>query len=193
MMRIITGRARGTRLYTLEGEMTRPTAERTKEAVFSMLQFQLADAEVLDLFAGSGQLGLEAVSRGAARAILCDRARDAMEIVKKNIQKTGLDAFCETLCADYQMALRALAGRRFDIVFLDPPYAIGAVPTALKQMLEGALLADSAIVVCETAAEEDVFSGDADLERAFEIQRRTRYGAACVTVLKKAEKETERV
>ena len=80
MMRIITGRARGTRLMTLEGEATRPTAERTKEALFSMLQFELRDANVLDLFAGSGQLGLEALSRGASHAVFCDRSQAAIRV-----------------------------------------------------------------------------------------------------------------
>ena len=86
-MRIITGSARGTKLYTLEGLETRPTAERTKEAVFSMLQFDLEGREVLDLFAGSGQMGLEAVSRGAASATFVDKSKDAAKIIAQNIEK----------------------------------------------------------------------------------------------------------
>ena len=85
MMRIISGKARGIRLATLEGEATRPTSERAKEAVFSMIQFELEGREVLDLFGGSGQLGLEAVSRGAARATICDRAKPAVAVINKNV------------------------------------------------------------------------------------------------------------
>ena len=122
MMRIITGRARGVRLSTLAGEHTRPTSERAKEAIFSMLQFDLLGKEVLDLFAGSGQMGLEAVSRGAARATLCDRAKEAIEVIRANALKTRLAPMCEILCMDYEAALRAFRKKcQFDVVFLDPP------------------------------------------------------------------------
>ena len=183
MMRIITGRARGVRLDTLVGERTRPTAERTKEAVFSTLQFRLRDTRVLDLFAGSGQLGLEAISRGAREAVFCDRAREAVEVIRKNIQKTRFEDACRVLCADYTVALSTLAGSKFDLVFLDPPYAIGAVPTALSLLLRYGLLSEEGVVVCETANAEDVFGGDAMLAEQFEIEKQTRYGAACVTIL----------
>ena len=184
MMRIITGRARGVRLDTLAGEMTRPTLERTKEAVFSMIQFDLRDARVLDLFAGSGQLGLEAVSRGARYAIFCDRAKEAVEIVKRNIQKTRLGDNCEVFCADYTAFLRTLKGKEpFDIIFLDPPYAIGAVPVALRALLENGLLAEHAKIVCETGAVNDVYGNDADLQEAFAVLKQAKYGAAYVSIL----------
>ena len=148
MMRIITGRARGVRLDTLPGETTRPTLERTKEAVFSMLQFEIADAHVLDLFAGSGQLGLEAISRGARRAVLCDRSKEAVAVIKKNVQKTRFEGQCDVFCMDYQALLHTLKGREpFDMVFLDPPYAIGAVPVALRLLVDNHLLADGAKIV----------------------------------------------
>ncbi len=189
MMRIITGRARGVKLDTLSGENTRPTSERTKEAVFSMLQFQMADACVLDLFAGSGQLGLEAVSRGARRAVFCDRAKDAVEIVKRNIQKTHLDAYCSAFCADYQLFLKTMCDKeRFDLVFLDPPYASGAVPVALRALLDCRLLAEGAKIVCETAAEQDVFGGDIALAANYQVVRQSRYGVAHITVLEPIEK-----
>lgn len=184
MMRIITGRARGTKLDTLAGENTRPTAERTKEAVFSILQFQIADACVLDLFAGSGQLALEAVSRGAKRAVLCDRSKDAVSVIQKNIQKTHFEKECSVFCADYQALLPMLAGGdRFDLVFLDPPYALGALPIALRGLLAKGLLANGARIVCETSEEKDVFGNDLELARAFQIYKTARYGAAFVTIL----------
>ena len=95
MMRIISGTARGIRLKTLEGDATRPTAERTKEAVFSMLQGDIEGRDVLDLFAGSGQMGLEAISRGAASAVLIDKSLDAVKIIKENAIKTRLESKCD--------------------------------------------------------------------------------------------------
>lgn len=184
MMRIITGRARGVRLNTLSGDATRPTLERTKEAVFSMLQFALRDANVLDLFAGSGQLGLEAISRGARHAVLCDASREAISVVRQNVQKTRFEAECDVVCMDYRAYLQApRMGDRFDLVFLDPPYALGAVPVALRLLIDHDHLANGAKLVCETGAEEDVFCGDETLRESFDILRQTRYGAAYVTVL----------
>lgn len=184
MMRIITGRARGVKLDTLAGERTRPTAERTKEAVFSMLQFGLLDAHVLDLFAGSGQLGLEALSRGAAHAVFGDASRDAVAVIGRNIQKTRMTEQCEVFCLDYAALLgRLRGGRPFDIVFLDPPYALGLIPHALRLLCEYRLLAPDARIVCETAEAGDVFGEDGKLRECFEIVKQTRYGAAQITVL----------
>ncbi len=188
MMRIITGRARGVKLLSLEGVETRPTAERAKEAVFSMLQFEIEDRSVLDLFSGSGQLGLEAVSRGAAKAVLVDRSRDAVEIIKKNCLKTKLAPYCEVLCADYAEFLRSCKGKRkFNLVFLDPPYGLGLVPEAIRQMLRYRVIEQGCTLVCETADFAHVFGGDAELASKFEILREARYGVACVTVMRLAE------
>ncbi len=185
MMRIITGRARGVRLASLEGETTRPTAERVKEAVFSMLQFEIEDRHVLDLFAGSGQLGLEAVSRGAAHAVLVDRSREAVEILKKNCLKTKLAPDCEIFCSDYVDFLRTCRGKRkFDLIFLDPPYAQGLIPKALRTMLDYGVLSPNCTLVCESASMADVFGEDPDLEASFELIKEARYGVACVTILR---------
>ena len=190
MMRIITGRARGVKLLSLEGVETRPTAERAKEAVFSMLQFEIEDRNVLDLFSGSGQLGLEAVSRGAARAVLVDRSRDAVEIIKKNCLKTKLAPFCEVLCTDYAEFLRSCKGKRkFNLVFLDPPYGLGLVPDAIRQMLRYRVIEQGCTLVCETADFSHVFGGDESLASKFEIVREARYGVACVTVMRLTEVE----
>ena len=184
MMRIITGRARGTKLSSPKGENTRPTAERTKEAVFSMLQFDLAGKEILDLFAGSGQMGLEALSRGAAHATLCDRSREAIEVIRANALKTRLAPMCDVVCSDHASLLRSLRRKKqMDIVFLDPPYALGLVPESLRMLVEYGLLRNGAKLVCETAAPEDVFSSDGWLAAHFEILRATHYGVAYVTIL----------
>ncbi len=185
MMRIITGRARGTHLYTLEGETTRPTSERAKEAVFSMLQFELTGRDVLDLFAGSGQMGLEAVSRGAKSAVLVDASPKAIEIVKKNVQKTHFEKECTVLCADYADALRSRRPgmpEQFGLVVIDPPYAKRLVCPALDLLLKENWLTDGAYVVCESA-EDNVFEGREDLAALFDVRRRAKYGAAYVTVL----------
>ena len=184
MMRIITGKARGVRLNTLPGENTRPTSERAKEAVFSMLQFELADVRVLDLFAGSGQMGLEAISRGAREAVFCDASREAVKVIESNLIKTRLALQGEVLCMDYTKALQGFRRKKqFDLVFLDPPYALGAIPEALRLLISYGLLAPSAKVICETGDERDVFGEDQALERQFQVLRATRYGVAYVTVL----------
>ncbi len=190
MMRIITGKARGTKLQTLAGEATRPTAERTKEAIFSMINFDIAGARVLDLFAGSGQLGLEALSRGAKYAVFNDSSREAAAIIRANAEKTRLIDSCEILSTDWQPVLRRFAGReRFELSFLDPPYAGGFLPKVLAKMVEWDLLTDGAVIVCESANEEDVFGGNEELKNQFNVRRVARYGAACVTILEKGEKD----
>ncbi|MBQ9079816.1 MAG: 16S rRNA (guanine(966)-N(2))-methyltransferase RsmD [Clostridia bacterium] len=181
-MRIITGRARGTQLYTLEGEATRPTSERAKEAVFSMLQFCIEGREVLDLFGGSGQMALEAVSRGAAHAYICDNAGAACDIIEKNIRKTHSESNVTLLRTDYTEALRRLRGKaKFDIVFLDPPYNKGLVAAALTQLCELELLKPTSIIVCESGG-EDILQGK--LGERYEVIRSAKYGIAYVTLLK---------
>ena len=157
MMRIITGRARGAKLETLAGEATRPTSERAKEAIFSILQFEISGKQVLDLFAGSGQMGLEAVSRGAARAVLCDASREATAVIGRNAIKTKLAPMCDVICSDWEAFLRTQRKRaQFDLVFLDPPYALGAIPRALGLLCDYGLLTDGAKLICESAEEGDI-------------------------------------
>ena len=151
MMRIITGTARGIKLTTLEGDTTRPTAERVKEAVFSMIQFEIEGRMVLDLFAGSGQLALEALSRGAAKATVIDASREAVNVIMDNAKKTRLFDRCRISCADYASFIRGAQGReKYDIVFLDPPYGAGLMPEALRKLDRGELYAPGAVIVCET-------------------------------------------
>jgi 16S rRNA (guanine(966)-N(2))-methyltransferase RsmD len=182
-MRIITGSARGVSLLTLPGEATRPTAERTKEAVFSMIQFDIEGRKVLDLFAGSGQLALEALSRGAASAILCDKSKEAVNVIKKNAEKTRLSEKCKIYSSDAQTLLGRLGDERFDIVFLDPPYALKAIPGILFSLIANKRLKPTSIIVCETAEAPDVFGSDDELCEKFNIKKQTRYGAACVTIM----------
>lgn len=179
-MRIITGSARGVRLETLEGEATRPTSERVKEAVFSMLQFDIEGREVLDLFAGSGQLGLEALSRGARRAVFTDSSQDAVQIIKQNAQKTKLFQRCAISCSDYSAYIKGSAGRvKFDMIFLDPPYGTGQLEDALAKLAAGDMIADGGFVVCECGTPEPLSAP------GLVLHRHCKYGRAYVTVLTK--------
>ncbi len=181
-MRIITGKARGTNLFSLEGETTRPTSDRVKEAVFSMLQFEIEGRTVLDLFGGSGQLALEALSRGATNAVISDSAKGAVEIIKKNAEKTHLATDCTVLLADWKDALRRMNGKRFDIVFLDPPYKLGIIPEVLNALYP--YLKPTSVVVCESG--NDISD---KLDGRYEIKKLAKYGVAYVTILKIKEAE----
>ena len=175
MMRIITGTAKGKRLDTLEGEATRPTSERIKEAIFSSIQFEVENRVVLDLFAGSGQMGLEALSRGAERAVFIDSSREAMEIVKKNAKSTGFDRVCHYLVSDFRNYIRKASGReRFDLVFVDPPYSMQCCAECAALLKEKELLPEGAIVVLESG-EEEIDLADPRLSH-YEVIKSTHYG-----------------
>lgn len=183
MMHIITGRARGVRLDTLPGVATRPTSERAKEAIFSMLQFDLQGRRVLDLFAGSGQMGLETVSRGAAHATLVDAAKEAVAVIRRNAEKTRLAADVSILQADALAYLDRCQEQPFHLVFLDPPYAAGLLPSVLARLLDRRLLTAGATVVAECADPKDLFGGDEALAARYNIIKTKRYGVAHVFFL----------
>ena len=150
-MRIITGTARGVKLIAPEGLETRPTAEAAKEGLFSAIQFELEGRSVLEPFGGTGQLSLEALSRGAASAVIADSSREATAIIKENAQKTKLMPKCRILTADWKETFRAFRGREtFDLIFLDPPYGDGILDEVLHELLSSGLLSGNAIVVCES-------------------------------------------
>ena len=173
-MRIITGSARGTRLKSPAGEGTRPTADRTREALFSMLGARVYDAQVLDLFAGTGALALEALSRGAARAVLVDRTTYA--ILAENVRRTKMEAHAELRRGDVYGQLAALSqeGCTFDLVFADPPYARGDNARVLAAMSEGTLLSADGLLILEQGADEALVERRGRLS----LVRERRYGAA---------------
>ncbi len=182
MMRIITGKARGVRLKTLEGDATRPTTERVKEAVFSMIQFDIEGRDVLDLFAGSGQMGLEALSRGAKSAVLIDQSKDAIKIIEENATKTKLIADCviqQSNCMDY---IRRNRGKKFDIVFMDPPYASDLYRLVLRALMESDCLKPTTMIICESDTQE-IFAEDTELFRQFEVKKVSRYSKTVITIL----------
>ncbi|MBO4792556.1 MAG: 16S rRNA (guanine(966)-N(2))-methyltransferase RsmD [Clostridia bacterium] len=184
-MRIITGKARGKKLAAPEGLSTRPTSARAKEAVFSVLQFSISGKRVLDLYAGSGQMALEALSRGAASAVAVDSSPEAVRIIKKNAEGSGLSDRLSVVRADAPGWIMSASSRKetFDIVFIDPPYAAGLIPDTLAALVKAGLLADGATVVCESADPGDVTSGRAELEEEFETLRISKYGVAYITYL----------
>ncbi len=186
-MRIITGSARSVRLIALEGEeVTRPTSERVKEALFSMIQFDLEGRRILDLFAGSGQLGLEALSRGAVSALFSDADRNACDVIKKNAQKTKLYEKSRVLNTDYKAVIRGCQGReKFDIVFLDPPYASDMLQDAIDRMVRADILADGALICCESNRDMP-FGGE-----GLYVKRFARYSQTYLTILVNGKEEAD--
>ena len=157
-MRIIAGKMRGTKLFTLDGDNTRPTLDRVKEPLFSIINFKLQDAIVLDLFSGSGALGLESISRGADKAFLCDNSRLAINIIKQNVQKTRAEENVEIVFKNYEKALEDFKNRniKFDIVFLDPPYKTNFAEIATEAIIKQNLLNEDGIIIIETDTKEKV-------------------------------------
>lgn len=183
-MRIVTGKAKGCNLIAPAGEETRPTLAQVKEAVFSMIQFDLEEKEVLDLFAGSGQLGLEALSRGAAHATFVDLSKKAVLAIEQNAAKTRLADGCTIVRTGWSDFLRMRGGKSvYDFVFLDPPYEMGVLPAVLRCLLKYGMLRRTSLVICESAQAADVFGTDEDLRTRFYVERENRYGQAYITLL----------
>ena len=179
-MRVITGSARGRKLETLAGEAVRPTTDRVKEALFSILQFQLEGRRVLDLFAGSGQLGVEALSRGAAAAVFVDSSRPSVETVKRNLLGTGLSGKGRVVQASASDFLTGPCGL-FDVALLDPPYGKGLLQEVLPLVAER--MNPGGVILCESPLTEELPS-DAG---SFAIQREYRYGKIKLTLYRRKE------
>ena len=181
-MRVITGTARGRRLETLPGDNTRPTGEKVKESLFSAIQFDIEGRRVLDLFAGSGQLGIEALSRGASGCVFVDKNTDAVKIIKQNLQHTGLMEKAQVLGTDASSYLTR-PGDRFDLVFLDPPYASGLLLPVLAMVAP--LVNDGGIIVCET---NDALPPPERIDR-FTVAKTYRFGQTYVWLYRYNPKE----
>ncbi|AEI44394.1 16S rRNA (guanine(966)-N(2))-methyltransferase RsmD [Paenibacillus mucilaginosus] len=181
-MRVISGSAKGRPLKSVPGMGTRPTTDKVKEAVFSMIGPYFDGGRVLDLFAGTGGLSIEALSRGMEAAVLTDTDKKAVETIHQNLKAAGFTDRAEVYRNDALRALRALSRReaQFDLVFLDPPYRLKLIPDLLAELQEGGLLAEGAKVVIEHDA-EDVFEGDTG---ALEWLRRAEYGDTAITIFR---------
>lgn len=174
-MRIIAGRARSLPLKTASGLETRPTTDRIKETLFNMIQGELPGAEFLDLFAGSGAIGLEAVSRGAAHATFVEKNRRAAACIRENIEFTGFTQECTLLAMDVADALRRIEGQKaFHVVFMDPPYGQQLERQALTMLQGSRLLSEDALLIVEAALHTD-FSYVEDL--GFFVEKRKTYKA----------------
>jgi 16S rRNA (guanine(966)-N(2))-methyltransferase RsmD len=180
-MRIIAGKAKGLPIQIPQGEV-RPTQDRVREALFNILGPLVENARVLDLFCGSGSVGIEALSRGASSCTFVEKSIEAMDIVKKNARKTGLWDRCKILNSDYKDFIRgAKNGDRFDIVFLDPPYSMKIIPDILRLLVSGGLLNKNAKIICES--EDDIAYSCEGLTTV----KHNKYGRVYITVLCNAE------
>ena len=179
-MRVITGTARGRRLEELPGLDTRPTTDRVKEGLFSAIQFDIEGRRVLDLFAGTGQLGIEALSRGAAWCDFVDSSDAALKVTRRNAETCGFLDRAAFHRVDFSAFLER-AGGRYGLIFLDPPYASGDLEKALERIAAIDIVAGNGIIVCETPAERTL----PDLPEPYEKGREYRYGKIKVTLYRR--------
>lgn len=185
-MRVISGKARGTKLSSIESLSTRPTLDRVKESLFNIIQNNLRDAVVLDLFAGSGQLGIEALSRGADKAYLCDINRDAVKMIKQNLEKTKLKDKAVIINEDYKKALRTLnTNEKFDIIFIDPPYKEDIAVDSIIDIIHESRLKENGIMIIETDEIERDLREINKIENIKIIDQR-KYGRASLIFIKEA-------
>lgn len=180
-MKVITGSARGRMLKTVEGLDVRPTTQKVKEAIFSAVQFNLPGSMVLDLFCGSGQMGIEALSRDASFAVFVDSDKRSQEVTKANLQLTGLFSNARVVAMDYK-AFLSTTKDVFDVVFLDPPYSKIAVGDVLCEVVPH--MSESGVIICEydrDGAPMPETVGD------FVLAKRYNYGRICVAKYQRGE------
>ena len=183
-MRVITGKARGVALKTPDGMLTRPTSDRVKEALFSIIQFDLPGAKVLDLFGGTGQLGIEALSRGANKAVFVDHQQKACELIKENLRRTRLSNQGQVVRGDYLEYLKRTR-ERFNIVFLDPPYAEIFLENALKCISEIDIMESGGIIVTERPVGKELLFDYPGFVRS----RDYKYGNTLITLYRKDDQQ----
>ena len=179
-MRVISGKARGVNLKTPEGVLTRPTIDRVKEALFSIINFDIPASNVLDLFGGTGQLGIEALSRGAKSAVFVDQREDACKLIKENLKRTKLEQDAKVVRMDYLDYLKRCR-EKYDIIFLDPPYAEVFLENALKCITEIDILQSGGIIVAERPLGKDLpwdFEG-------YTRSKDYKYGKVLLTIYRK--------
>ena len=179
-MRVISGKARGVNLKTPAGMATRPTADRVKEAVFSIIQFDLPGASVLDLFGGTGQLGIEALSRGANDAVFVDERDDACRLIRENLKRTKLESQAQVIRSDYGAFLKG-ATQKFDIILLDPPYAEVFLENSLNLITQIDILQSGGIIVTERPVEKALLWDFPGYNRSKDYK----YGNTLITLFRK--------
>ena len=180
-MRVITGSARGKRLKELPGLDTRPTTDRVKEGLFNVIQFDIEGRRILDLFAGTGQLGIECLSRGAASCDFVDSSPAAMKIVKDNVSACRLTDQAAFHQKDFSAFLNGVRGK-YDLIFLDPPYASGNLERALERITAIDIVSGNGIIVCESPVEHTLPELPGEYEKTGEY----RYGKIKVTLYRRS-------
>ena len=185
-MRIVSGKFRGTKLETLLGENTRPTLDRVRESLFNIIQMEIKDSIFLDMFSGSGACGLEAISRGAKKAILCDSSKEAIRVIRKNVAKTRAEDKTEIYQMPFETLLRTKIKENLDIVFIDPPYKTDYAYQGVKLLIEQKLVNEESIIIIETDEEEKVKEKIQKLD--IEITDTRKYGRAHLIFLKVKDK-----
>lgn len=181
-MRIIGGQWRGRRLFAPDGMDTRPTADRVREALFNIIRNDVWDARIFDAFAGSGSLSLEALSRGAAFAVLTDASRKAAAVIKRNIELCGAQEQTRLMITEWQAALPALRGQKFSLVFLDPPYRlVAAYAEVTARLLKEDMLTEDALIVMEHSSDVVL----PELPEEVEVYDVRRYGTVCLSLVRR--------
>ena len=183
-MRVITGTARGVPLKAPKGMDTRPTMDQVKEGIFSAIQFEVEGRRVLDLFAGSGQMGIEALSRGASHAVFIDAAKESVQVIRENLQRTQLTQV-STLLQSEAIAYLDRCREKFGLIFLDPPYQSGMLNSALNKISEIDILSESGIIICEYAMDRPP-----KVPEGLELGRSYRYGKTGVALLRRTERKS---
>ena len=183
-MRVISGSARGTTLHSIDDINTRPTLDRVKESLFNIIQNQVEDAVVLDLFAGSGAIGIEFLSRGAEKVYFCDKSPKAVDMIKKNLDKTKLKDTATILNNDYIDCIDKIKNIKFDIIFLDPPYKENFSKQAIKKISESKLLKNEGIIIVETDEPERDIKEIENINIDYKIYDLRKYGRASLIFLK---------
>ncbi len=177
-MRVITGIARGKRIISLEGEAVRPTSQKVKEAVFSSIQFDIEGRKFLDLFAGCGQMGIEALSRGAESAVFIDKSQQSISVVKQNIASCGFEKDGIVFKSEYSDFL-SNTKLKFDIAFLDPPYRIGILNDALEKTTK--VMSEAGVIICEHPLDVKL----PNETNGFRVTKSYKYGKVLITVYRK--------
>lgn len=178
-MRVISGTARGRKLREPVGQAIRPTTDMVKESLFNIIQFDIEGRRVLDLFAGTGQLGIEALSRGASSAVFVDESNEAVGLVRNNVKHMGFEDRATIIKGDAVAFLRN--SERFDLVFLDPPYDSGLVEKTLGHLIEFDILKDNGIIICETKVERQL----PDVEPPYKKGREYKYGRIKIALFRR--------
>jgi 16S rRNA (guanine(966)-N(2))-methyltransferase RsmD len=179
-MRVIAGSARGKKLGELTGMETRPTTDRVKESVFNIIQFDIPGSKVLDLFGGTGQLGIECLSRGAERAVFVDQRKDAVTLIRKNLKDTRLEGKGQVYQQD-SMSYLASCREKFDLIFLDPPYRTNLLENAINQAVAIDILSETGIMICESPVDKVL----PEVEAPYYKGKEYRYGKIKVTLYRK--------